>query len=428
MKATESKAIQIMVFTIVAIIFLLVGSAFFSGAETAMTASSKPLMHHREQEGDKRAGIVNALYARKERLLGTILLGNTLVNILASSLATSLFIHFFGDTGVVFATISMTFLILVFSETIPKTYALHHANVIALLLAKSVRLAVWLLFPFVVLLNGIVSALFFIVGYRKGIVDSSEMAEAELRGAIDLHSVSDDEVGHERAMLRSILDLDEVNVGEIMTHRKTVVMVSVDQSPEEIIDQALAESYTRVPLWRDQPDNIIGVLHIKALLRAIRQEPDLTRLDVLSLASSPWFIPESTSLIEQLQAIRERREHFALVVDEYGTFLGVVTLEDILEEIVGDISDEHDTVVPGVRPQTDGSYIVDGKVTIRDLNREFDWHLPDEEASTIAGLILYESRQIPQVGQSFRFYGFRFEVVRRQRNHLASIRITPPIL
>ncbi len=417
-----------MVVTLIAIFVLLLASAFFSGAETAMTGASKPLMHHRAQEGDTRADIVNTLHAHKERLLGAILLGNTLVNILSSALATSFFIGLFGDTGVVYATIVMTFLILIFGEIVPKTYSLHYANVVALVLAKPVRLVVWLLLPLVMTLNAIVSAILFIVGYRRNAIDASEMAEAELRGAIELHSVGADEVRHERAMLRSILDLDEVTVGEIMTHRKTVIMVNIDQSTEDIVDQVLAESFTRIPLWRDQPDNIVGVLHIKALLRAIRREPDLSRIDILSLAASPWFIPESTSLIDQLDAFRDRREHFSLVVDEYGVFLGVVTLEDILEEIVGDISDEHDTVVPGVRPQSDGSYIVDGKVTIRDLNREFDWHLPDEEAATIAGLILYESRQIPQVGQSFLFHGFRFEVVRRQRNHLASIRITPPLL
>ena len=416
-----------MILTIVAIVLLLLGSAFFSGSETALTSASKPLMHHLAREGDKGAALVNTLYAQKERLLGTILLGNTLVNILCSSLATSLFIGLFGDTGVVYATVTVTILVLIFGEIIPKTYALHRANSVAPVLATPVRVVVILLFPLVVSLNAVVRAIMFILGHRQMVI-SSDMAEAELRGAIDLHAAASppDEIHNERAMLRSILDLNDVSVSEIMTYRKEVVMVNIDQPAEDIIDQSLAGSFTRIPLWKDQPDNIVGVLHVKALLRAMREEENLEQLDVLSLASSPWFIPESTLLTDQLQAFRDRREHFALVVDEYGTFLGVVTLEDILEEIVGDISDEHDTVVPGVRPQPDGSYIVDGKVTIRDLNREFDWHLPDEEAATIAGLIMYESRQIPQVGQSFLFYGFRFEVLRRQRNHVASIRITPP--
>lgn len=416
-----------MILTIVAIVSLLLGSAFFSGSETALTSASRPLMHQRAREGDTGAALVNILYAQKERFLGTILLGNTLVNILCSALATSLFIGFFGDAGVIYATVSVTILVLIFGEIIPKTYALHCANNVAPILARPVRLIVILLFPLVASLNMVVKAIMFLLGHRQMVI-SSDVTEAELRGAIDLHAAASppDEVHNERAMLRSILDLHDVNVSEIMTYRKEVVMVNIEQSPESVIDQALASSFTRIPLWKGQPDNIVGVLHVKALLRAMREEVNLDHIDMLSLASPPWFIPDSTLLTDQLQTFRDRREHFALVVDEYGTFLGVVTLEDILEEIVGDISDEHDTVVPGVRPQPDGSYIVDGKVTIRDLNREFDWHLPDEEAATIAGLIMYESRQIPQVGQSFLFYGFRFEVLRRQRNHLASIRITPP--
>ena len=233
---------------------------------------------------------------------------------------------------------------------------------------------------------------------------------------------------HERAMLRSVLDLAEVEVGEIMIHRKTITRLNVDDSPVAVVEQVLASPYTRLPLWRDDPDNIVGVLHHQGNCcesSAQTRRAD-TELDLESLAGQPWFIPETTHLLDQLQAFRDRREHFALVVDEYGSLMGVVTLEDILEEIVGDIADEHDVSVPGLRPQPNGSYVVDGKFTIRDLNRELEWDLPDEEAATVAGLILHESRRIPDVGQAFRFFGFRFEILRRQRNQITAVRVTPP--
>jgi len=248
----------------------------------------------------------------------------------------------------------------------------------------------------------------------------------ELRGAIEVHATQD-EVREERRMLRSILELGDVEVGEVMTHRKNMVTLDADLPPEDIVDQILGSPYTRIPLWRNDHDNIIGVVHAKDVLRAIRAlGGEVNKLDVSELASKPWFIPDSTTLLEQLEAFKARREHFALVVDEYGALMGVVTLEDILEEIVGDIVDEHDISVAGVRPQTDGSFVVDGTVTIRDLNRQFEWRLPDDQATTIAGLLLHESRQIPTAGQVFRFHGFRFEVVRRHRNQITSIRLTPP--
>jgi len=253
-----------------------------------------------------------------------------------------------------------------------------------------------------------------------------------LRTAIEEHTTDDEveaaEVKQERKMLRSILDLAEVTVVEVMTHRRQMVTIDADLPAAEIVDSALASPFTRLPLWRGEPDNIIGVLHAKSLLREVRAaRGNMESLAIEEVASQPWFVPDTTTLLDQLQAFRARREHFALVVDEYGSLLGLVTLEDILEEIVGDITDELDTHVAGVFPQPDGSHIVDGTVTVRDLNREFDWELPDEtDYSTIAGLVLYESRHIPEVGQTFTFFGFRFEILKRQRHQIATIRVTPP--
>ncbi len=412
--------------TIAAILALLVLSAFFSGSETSLTAASIPRMHTLARQGDRRADLVNALWRRKERLIGAILLGNNLVNIMASALATGVLIGLFGDAGVVYAMVIMTFLVLVFAEVLPKTYAIHHADRLALKVAPVLRVVVFLLFPITHAVHVLVRATFKLFGIEMSATLSSEHSEEELRGAIDLHAGEGEEVRHERAMLRSILDLADVEVSEIITHRKQVSSIDANLPPAEIVGAAIESPHTRLPLWKDEPDNIVGVLHAKALLRAVQELPgNLDELDVLAIANPPWFIPESTDLLSQLQAFRARRQHFAIVVDEYGEVLGIVTLEDILEEIVGEIEDEHDVVIEGVKLQKDGSIVVDGAVTIRDLNRQFDWELPDEEAATVAGLVLYEARRIPETGQTFVFHGFRFEILRRQRNQITSLKITP---
>lgn len=412
--------------SLVVILVLLVVSAFFSGSETALTAVSRPVLHQMEQEGNAKAKRVNRLVATRDRLIGALLLGNNLVNILASSLATSTMMALFGDAGVVYATAGMTVVVVMFGEVLPKTYAIYNANAVALWVGGPVSAVVWALSPLVRLIEVLTRLIFRLFGASYATEATIESAMMELRGAIEVHA-AEEEVEEERKMLRSILDLDNVGVSDVMTHRKAAVTIDAGLPPAEVVDQVLKSTFTRVPLWRDNPDNVVGVLHAKDLLRAVRAlGGELEKLDVVELASAPWFIPDSTTLLEQLTAFRQRREHFALVVDEYGAIMGIVTLEDILEEIVGDIADEHDAAVAGVKPQTDGSFVVDGTVTIRDLNREFDWRLPDEQAATVAGLLLHESRQIPSVGQVFRFFGFRFEVLRRHRNQITSIRITPP--
>ncbi|MDP4795858.1 MAG: HlyC/CorC family transporter, partial [Rhodospirillales bacterium] len=371
------------------IFVLLILSGFFSGAETALTAVSKHVMHQMEQNGDQRAITVNALHEDKERLIGAILLGNNLVNILASSLATSLLIRLFGDHGVVYATVVMTFLILIFSEILPKTYAIRNANTMALFVAPIIKPFIFVFAPITLTINAVVRRMLILMGAGNSADESREAAEEELRGAIELHDGDEPSVKQERDMLRSVLDLTEVQVEEIMTHRRNVVAIDADLPSEEIVRQVLESPYTRIPLWKKDPENIIGILHAKALLRELmRLGGDAKGVDVLSISTSPWFIPEQTLLLDQLQAFRDRREHFALVIDEYGSNMGVVTLEDIIEEIVGDIDDEHDISVIGVTAQGDGSYLVDGSVTLRDINRELDWDLPDEEAATVAGLVL----------------------------------------
>lgn len=410
------------------IVLLLALSAFFSGAETALTAASRPLMHQREISGDERAGLVNRLRRDNERLLGSLLIGNNVVNILASVLATHALTTLFGDAGLAYATVAMTILVVIFAEVLPKSYAMGNANHMAPAMAPAVRLVLYFFTPFAHATSMIVRLILRLFGVRHSGSYGAAYAEEELRGAIALHKGSGGrEFRRERIMLHSILDLGDVEVGEVMRHRSAVATVDASLPPAEILREAVASPYTRIPLWRDKPENIIGVLHAKTLLKAVEEHKgDTANLDIVGLASEPWFIPETTDLLTQLQSFRRRGEHFAIVVDEYGDLLGIVTLEDILEEIVGDISDETDVPRRGIRPQRDGAIIVDGDVTIRDLNRRFDWALPDEGAATIAGLVLHESRQIPEPGQIFTFYDFRFEVLGRKGNRLTAVRIVPP--
>lgn len=411
-----------------AVLVLIGMSAFFSGSETALTAASRARMHSLENDGNKRAKAVNQLRMQKTKLIGALLLGNNLVNILASAIATAVFIRVVGEGGVFYATILMTLLVLIFAEVLPKTYALHFADKMAMAIAPFVKVIVLVFGPVTEVVSRIVAGVLRLFGVdaENGISDDTE---EELRGAIDLHRGTTSEHDEQRAMLRSILDLANVDVGDIMTHRRNVIMVDTQNPISQVVQDVLESPFTRMPLCKDGPDNIVGVLHAKNLLRALQaNKGDVDKLSIEEIAMAPWFIPDTTSLYDQLQAFRQRRAHFACVVDEYGSFMGIVTLEDILEEIVGEIDDEVDTeTMEGVRAQADGGYLVDGTVTIRDLNRAFEWRLPDEDYATLAGLILHETKMIPDVGQAFSFYGFRFYIVRKHRHQITQIRLYPPL-
>ena len=408
-----------------AIGLLIALSGFFSGSETALTAASRPRMHHLAGSGDRRARAVERLTADRERLIGAILLGNNAVNILASALATSVLISVAGDAGVAYATIGMTIVIVVFAEVLPKTYAIREADRVALRVGPVLRPIVWLLSPIVGTIRLVVSATLSVAGASQE-TRSASAAEEELRGTITLQAREGEMVKHEHDMLHSILDLDEVDVGAVMTHRKTMEMIDAESAPADILDQVVRSPYTRLPVWRGEPDNIVGVLHAKDLLRAVHANlTDLDRLDVKTIVTEPWFVPETTPLKEQLDAFRERRAHFAFIVDEYGSLMGLVTLEDIIEEIVGEIVDEHDIARGEVVEGADGSFLIPGTVAIRDLNRAYDWDLPDEEAATIAGLVLNEAQEIPEIGESFSLYGFTFEVRARKRNQITRLRVIP---
>lgn len=416
-----------LIFTVLGILILLILSAFFSGAETALTAASRARMHHLDQEGDRRAGLVNRLLERKEKLIGSLLLGNNLANIGASSLATSIFIAAFGDAGVAYATLAMTALVVIFSEVLPKTYGINRPDRLALAVARPVRLTVRLFAPIVTGIEQLVQFVLKLFGIDLTRRDALLSASQELRGTLQLHAREGSMIKQERDMLGSILDLQQVQISDIMIHRQNMETLDASLPPAEILKEVLASTHTRLPVWKDEPDNIIGILHTRDLLRAVsKMNGEFSKLELEKILTPPWFVPETTTLQDQLAAFRKRRTPFALVVDEYGALMGLATLEDIVEEIVGDISDEHDRPVSGIRPQQDGSYLVEGSVTIRDLNRQFDWDLPDNEAATIAGLVIHEARVIPETGQAFVFYDFKFEIVRRHRQRLSVLRIYPP--
>jgi len=413
--------------TLGAILGLLLASAFFSGSETALTAASPAKMHALEQDGSRRARVVNYLLTVRERFIGAILLGNTLANVAASALATSLFLSLFGEQGVAYATVVMTVIVVLFAEVLPKTYAIVNADRMALVVAPAVRFVVALFAP-------VTNAIQFLVRHTLRLLGASISDEAEvlsaheeLRGTIELIHKEGGVVKLDRDMLGGVLDLRELTVSDIMVHRTKIDAIDAELPTEKIIDLALKSAHTRLPLWRGEREEIVGILHAKTLLRALRDaKGDVSKLDIMKLATPPWFVPDTTTLKDQLNAFLKRKSHFAIVVDEYGEVMGLVTLEDIIEEIVGDITDEMDIASIAARPQADGSIIVEGSVPLRDLNRLMDWELPDEEATTVAGLVLHEAQTVPDAGQAFTFHGFRFEVLRRQRNRLTSIRVIPP--
>jgi magnesium and cobalt exporter, CNNM family len=407
------------------VIVCLLVSAFFAASETALTGASRASMLRLSKQGNREAGVVSSLFNMRERLIGALLLGNNIANIGASALATGILTAWFGDVGVLYATAVMTVMVVIFAEVLPKTIAINAPDRISLLVARPMKVTVYLLGPLLTVIQFIVLALMKLFGIRVGANQAILSPTERLRGAVDLLHHEGKVEKQDRDMLGGLLDLRELQVSDVMVHRTEMTMINADLPAEELVREVLATEYTRIPLWRDKPENIIGVLHAKDLLRAIRAaDGDTSSIDVSTIALPPWFVPEMRPVSDQLKAFRRRKTHFALVVDEYGEVEGMVTLEDILEEIVGDISDEHDVVVAGVRAQPDGSVVVDGSVPIRDLNRAMDWHLPDEEATTVAGLVIHEARSIPDRGQSFTFHGFRFRVLRRERNRITALRIT----
>ena len=409
---------------------LLVLSAFFSGSETALTAASRGKLRAQADRGSKGAERALRMTEDSERLIGSVLLGNNVVNILAASLATALFTRLFGESGVALATLVMTLLVLIFAEVLPKTYAITNAEKTAARVSPVIAVVIFLFSPIVGAVRILVRGVLRLFGVQTDPDSKILSAREEIAGAITLgHSEGAVEKEH-RDRLLGALDLHERMVEEIMLHRSKIEMINADATPEEILSQALQSPHTRLPVYRGETENIIGVIHAKDLLRAMdgltrgENAKGIENFRITDVAMKPYFVPDTTTLDEQMRQFLRRKTHFALVVDEYGALRGLITLEDILEEIVGEITDEFDVdEAPQLKPGPDGHFLIDGAMTIRDFNRATDWSLPDEEANTVAGLVIHEAQTIPAIGQAFSFHGFRFEVVARENNRLTQIKI-----
>jgi len=407
------------------VLLLLCFSGFFSGSETALTAASRARMHAAEKDGDKRASIVSKLLNMRERLLGGILLGNNMVNILASVLTTAVFTNVFGTGGKALAgaTVLMTILILIFAEVLPKTYAISQPDKMALKVARPISLIVKIFAPIVSIVQIIVNSTLRLFGVNTKA--SAWTAADEIKGAVDLHLEEGGVAKRARDQIYGVLEIGELDVEDVMIHRKNVIMLDVDLPAEQIVKEVLDSGHSRIPLYEEDQDNIIGVLHVKDILKSIsKANGDFSAVNAKKIMREIWFVPETTSVVKQLRAFQQKREHFALVVDEYGALMGVLTLEDILEEIVGDIQDEYDEELEGIERLKEGGAILQGDLPVRDVNRAMDWKLPDEEAVTIAGLVIHESQTIPEIGQTFAYYGYRFEILEKQRNQIVSLKVT----
>lgn len=415
--------------TIGAIIILLAMSAFFSGSETALTAASRGKLHSMADEGSTGAKRALNLTEDTERLIGAVLLGNNLVNILAAALATSLFTRLFGDSGVALATLVMTLLVLIFAEVLPKTYAITNSEGAASFVSAPIRILVILLSPIVGMVRLLVRGMLRLLGADMSGLDDDDAASKEIAGAIALGHSEGSFEKDDRDRLLGALDLKDREVEEIMLHRSNIEMIDADDTPENIVTQSLASNYTRLPIYKDEPENIVGIVHAKDLLREVDRlvrgkGVGIDKLKVLEIAREPYFVPETTPLDEQMREFLRRKAHFAMVVDEYGDIQGLITLEDILEEIVGEITDEHDDDAEVLDGQdANGNFEIDGAATIRDVNRIHDWNLPDDEANTIAGLVIHEAQMIPTMGQVFSFHGFRFEIAGRDQNRITMLKV-----
>ena len=403
-----------MLIEIIAIFLLLLISAFFSSSETAITRVSDAKIHQKAEEGNKKAINTKNLLKDREKVIGALLLGNNAVNILASALTTSLFIAPFGDLGIFYATILMTILIFIFSEVLPKTYAIRKSEKLTLLTVPYISFLTKVLAPINIIVQILVSSILDLTGREK----NKNEGRQNIRGAIIL---ADDEGSvrkRDRKMLEGILDLSELDVDEIMTHRKNIESFDISEESKKIFEKSIKSNFSRIPIWEDNPDNIIGILHIKDLIRATTISKTL---DVKAILQKPLLIPETTSLSKQLNEFRKSSTQIALVIDEYGVLQGLITMEDILEEIVGEIFDEFDQ--PSSKPNIleDGKVLVDGNMTVRDSNRLMDWKIPDDEASTLSGLVIEIAQKLPKEREIIKIKDYKFKVVNRQKTRISKL-------
>ena len=407
-----------------AVVALLLLSAFAAAVRAALWNASRTRLGELQKRGFRGAGTALRLLSDEDRTMGALALAKLLAVGLAGGLAAFLLFHKLAPLQAGLAAIALIAIFALFGLVLPDAYAARRADRAAVILSGAAQVLVAVLGPLAAALETLARGILTITGSNG--VDETHTMHEELREAIDLHAKDGTVVKNDRDMLSGILAMQDLEVSDIMVHRTKMTMLDIEENPKEIVNTVLKSGHTRIPVWKDNPDNIIGVLHAKNLFAALQKHGgDATKVNIEDILLPPWFVPDTRAIPDQLNAFLKRKSHFAIVVDEYGEVQGLVTLEDIIEEIVGDIQDEHDAVAAGVRPKPDGSYLVDGGVAIRDLNRAFDWTLPDDEANTIAGLVIHEARMIPAVGQAFVFHGFRFEILKKRRHQITALRMSP---
>ena len=407
---------------LLSIILLVVISGFFSGSETAITAVSKARIYSKIKQGNKKAKYVDKLLQNKEELITGLLLSNNLVNVLSSALATAFLYKIFGNSGILYATLIMTILLVIFAEVLPKTYAINRPMKSALNISPILNFLIYFLKPIIKIINFFVSIILR-NSTKKTSKYNDEQSEEELKGAIGMYDTSDPDSKHEKEMLQNILTLSDTTVEEIMTHRSNIFSINIDDEINNIIENISNSKFTRIPVWKNIPENIIGVLDSRSIISSKYSTNSLTKKIINSIIKKPWFIPESTDLLDQLVAFKMKKEHLALVVDEYGELLGLVTLEDLIEEIVGDIVDEIDTPSSKITNNQDGSIKIDGSVTIKDLNKLYEWNLPDEDASTIGGFIINLSKRIPLYGEIIKYKNISFKILSHSRKKIIRVEV-----
>lgn len=413
---------------VLALVFI---SAYFSLAETALATCSRARIHHLVKEGNKRAIACEELLKQSENAMSTILLCNNAINIMASAITTSVLIKLFGEAGVIYATVIMTILILVFGEIAPKTYALKHAESIILFSAPVVLWLIRIFYPLTKNIQNVIDKTFEIFSSDKNHNDrQSKMISdlEEIRGTIELKHKAGSIVKYDKDMLDSILDLEDTEIGSIMVHRKNMSSIDIDQNFDTILEKALEINHSRIPLWRENEDNVISILNMRKFITLLHNNGgDTSKINLKQITSDPWFVPATNTLRDQLIAFKKKKEKFAIVIDEYGSLMGIVTLEDILEEIVGDIDEKDPHLTKFKIGQfKDGGYKIPGELPIRDINRKLNWNLPDddENAATLAGLLIARAEKIPEVKEVFEFEGFKFEVLRVARNKILSLKVS----
>jgi Mg2+/Co2+ transporter CorB len=410
-------------FAVALLVFIAAAAAC---ASAALSASSRHKLQEMERRGDARAATVLALRQKPERLEAGLVLTALAANLTATAFAAMLLLRMMPNMGALTAGLAMALIVFVFAEVVPRALGAAFPETLARALAPFALLTGSVFAPLTSLVEGAARSLVVRAGAEPARLQSILSSPEELRSAIDLHSSEGSVVKHDRDMLGGVLDLKELDLFDIMVHRTKMRTIDAAMPPAEIIAEVLKSGHSRFPVWRDSPENIVGILHARDLFEAYYEGGgDASRIDIDDLLTAPWYVPDTTTVADQLNAFLKRKAHVALLVDEYGEVMGLITLEDIIEEIVGDISDEHDVAPAGIRREAGGSFVVDGAVPIRDLNRLNDWQLPDEEATTIAGLVIHEAQMIPLAGQAFTFHGFRFEVLRKRRNQLTQLRVTP---